>query len=85
MALEMLKAENELLRAAVIEGGEGSGELKKPEDFWSPSIEVPDGVEYVEPYGPISPVPNHDGTECFKWDNTLWKKADHFKVSLKWV
>ena len=52
----------------------------KPEDFWSPSIEVPDGYEYVDEYGPISPIPGHDGTECFKWDDTLWSKAEHFKV-----
>lgn len=51
----------------------------KPEDYWSPSIEVPDGYEYVDEYGPISPIPGHDGTECFKWDDTLWSKAEHFK------
>jgi 1,4-alpha-glucan branching enzyme len=24
-------------------------------------------------------VPDHDGTACFKWDETLWAKADHFR------
>ena len=57
----------------------------QPEDFWSPAVEVPDGVEYVDEYGAISPVPDHDGTACFKWDETLWAKADHFRVSwLAW-
>lgn len=59
---------------------EGSGTALVPEDYWSPCIEVPDGMEYVDEYGPISPVPNHDGTMCFKWDNTLWSAAEHFKV-----
>jgi hypothetical protein len=61
-----------------------TGELK-PEDYWSPSIEVPDGYEYVDEYGPISNIPGHDGTECFKWDDTLWAKADHFKVTTRTV
>lgn len=51
----------------------------QPEDFWSPSIEVPAGYAYVDEYGKISPIPAHDGTECFKWDNTLWAKQDHFR------
>lgn len=42
--------------------------------------QVPDGVEFVDEYGAITPVPAHDGTECFKFDDTLWTKADHFKV-----
>ncbi|PNH05198.1 1,4-alpha-glucan-branching enzyme 2-1, chloroplastic/amyloplastic [Tetrabaena socialis] len=50
-----------------------------PEDYWSPCIEVPDNMEYVDEYGPLSPIPNHDGTLCFKWDNTMWSAADHFK------
>lgn len=54
--------------------------LEKPEDYWSPCIDVPDNMEYVDEYGPISPIPNHDGTMSFKWDNTLWSAAEHFKV-----
>lgn len=33
-----------------------------------------------EAYGLISPIPDHDGTECLKWDPSLWSHADHFKV-----
>lgn len=40
---------------------------------------VPEGHEYREVYGKISPVPDHDGTECFRWDDTLWAKANHFR------
>lgn len=73
-----------MLRASLLQNGEteltSTSTDKIPEDFWSPAIEVPDGIEYQDVYGPISPVPNHDGTECFRWDNTLWKKADHFRV-----
>jgi 1,4-alpha-glucan branching enzyme len=24
-------------------------------------------------------MPNHDGTECLRWDDTLWSHAEHFK------
>lgn len=51
-----------------------------PEDFWSPAIEVPDNVAFHDEIGAISRIPDHDGTACFKWDETLWAKADHFKV-----
>lgn len=34
----------------------------------------------VQVYGDIKPVPSHDGTECLKFDDTLWSHADHFKV-----
>lgn len=34
----------------------------QPEDYWSPAIEVPPGYAYEDEYGPISPMPNHDGT-----------------------
>jgi hypothetical protein len=55
-----------------------------PEDFWSPAMNVPEGHEYKEIYGKISPVPEHDGTECFKWDETLWSKENHFRV-MPWL
>jgi hypothetical protein len=41
---------------------------------------VPEGQAFVEQYGLLSPIPDHDGTECLKWDPTLWSHADHFKV-----
>ncbi|KAF5835129.1 glycoside hydrolase superfamily [Dunaliella salina] len=50
-----------------------------PEDYWTPGIEVVEGNEYVDHYGEISPIPQHDGTECFKWDNMLWSAEAHFK------
>jgi hypothetical protein len=50
-----------------------------PEDYWSPAIDVPSGFRYEDDYGAITPVPEHDGTACFQWDDTLWQKAEHFK------
>lgn len=52
----------------------------QPEDFWSPTIEVPQGFVYEDEYGSLTPIPSHDGTECLKWDDTLWSHADHFRV-----
>jgi 1,4-alpha-glucan branching enzyme len=52
----------------------------QPEDYWSPALDVPPGYGYHDEYGRITPMPNHDGTECFKWDNTLWSHAEHFKA-----
>ncbi|PSC69000.1 starch branching enzyme isoform B [Micractinium conductrix] len=49
------------------------------EDFWSPAMSVPEGQAYIEQIGLPSPIPDHDGTECLKWDPTLWSHADHFK------
>ncbi len=88
--LERLKAENESLRSSLkdVESGAAialdliDAEGVMPEDFWSPAVHVPDGHEFVEEYGAPSQIPNHDGTECFKWDNTMWSAADHFKVCL---
>jgi 1,4-alpha-glucan branching enzyme len=51
-----------------------------PEDFWSPALDIPEGLAMEDVYGPITPVPNHDGTMCFKWDNTLWSAEGHFRV-----
>ncbi|KAJ9519994.1 hypothetical protein QJQ45_014719, partial [Haematococcus lacustris] len=50
-----------------------------PEDYWSPALEVAPDNEYVDEYGAISPIPNHDGTACFQWDNTLWSSEGHFR------
>lgn len=50
-----------------------------PEDFWSP-VTGPISGGSVDDYGTIQPVPDHDGTECLKWDDSLWTHADHFKV-----
>jgi len=51
-----------------------------PGDYWTPQGE--DVGEFVERLGALSPIPDHDGTECLKWDDTLWSHADHFKVHL---
>jgi hypothetical protein len=52
------------------------------EDFWSPQLPPAPGGEFVEVYGKIQPLPEHDGTECLKFDNTLWSHGEHFKVKL---
>ena len=54
-------------------------EVDTPEDYWSP-VSDPISVGNVDEYGSIQPVPQHDGTECLKWDDSLWSHADHFKV-----
>mmetsp|Transcript_38602 Transcript_38602/g.114639 ORF Transcript_38602/g.114639 Transcript_38602/m.114639 type:complete len:851 (-) Transcript_38602:12-2564(-) len=81
-ALEMLRQENELLREALgdtASGGAAAITRDSPEDYWMPSISVPEGVPYQDEYGAISPIPDHDGTDCFRWDNTLWSQQAHFK------
>ncbi|WIA23688.1 hypothetical protein OEZ85_000382 [Tetradesmus obliquus] len=104
--LEVLRRENELLKATVAEASASIQELEgslsssnvplpqgafagspasidsralAPEDYWSPTIDVPAGYVYEDEYGAITPVPSHDGTECLKWDDTLWSHADHFR------
>lgn len=68
----------------VVEGnGNGVVEAEAPqtyEDFWTPQVAPAPGGEFVEEYGPIRPLPEHDGTDCLKWDNTLWSHGEHFKV-----
>eukprot|EP00882_Tetradesmus_deserticola_P024958 GHRQ01027340.1.p1 GENE.GHRQ01027340.1~~GHRQ01027340.1.p1 ORF type:complete len:184 (-),score=34.00 GHRQ01027340.1:159-710(-) len=105
--LEVLRRENELLKATVAEASASIQELEtslsssdvplpqgalatsaasldtrnlEPQDYWSPTIDVPAGYVYEDEYGAISPIPGHDGTECLKWDDTLWSHADHFRV-----
>jgi hypothetical protein len=92
-ALERLRAENASLRASL---GKVEAQLEildpstlavgslNPEDFWSPLADVPGDHEFIEEYGTPSPVPNHDGTECFKWDNTMESAREHFKVRKYW-
>lgn len=59
-ALELLQRENELLRQAL------EATATKPEDVWSPEVSPAPGGEYIEVLGKPSPIPGHDGTECFK-------------------
>ena len=56
-----------------------SAKPNNPGDYWSPQGEEQEG-EFKEILGPISPLPEHDGTECLKWDDSLWSHADHFRV-----
>ena len=35
-------------------------EATTPEEFWSPSLEPAPGGEFIEEYGLLSPVPDHD-------------------------
>lgn len=37
------------------------------------------GSGEVETLGSISQIPDHDGTECLKWDDSLWSHAEHFR------
>jgi hypothetical protein len=46
------------------------------------SLQADPGAPFVEQYGAIQPVPQHDGTECLKWDDSLWGHAEHFKVPM---
>lgn len=54
--------------------------ISSPEDFWTPLRPPPSKGEYKDQYGKLSPVPQHDGTECLETDDTLWTHAEHFKV-----
>ena len=56
--------------------------ISTPEDFWTPLAPPPKTAAYKEQYQPIKPPPEHDGTECLKWDDSLWSHADHIKVHL---
>ena len=53
-----------------------------PEDYWTPQGQD-QGGEWQEKLGALSPFPDHDGTECLKWDDSLWSHADHFKVTAR--
>ena len=62
------------------ESTQAQQEADNPEDFWSP-VSAPTATPgKVDDYGALQPVPDHDGTECLKWDDSLWSHADHFKV-----
>lgn len=54
-------------------------EAKTLEDLWSPIQQPSPGGEFVEEHGLMSPVPEHDGTACLQWDDSLWSHADHFR------
>ena len=72
--LEKALAQEQAAEAATLEADSDA-----PEDFWAPSL-APLDRDSVDIYGPISPIPEHDGTDCLKWDSSLWSHGDHFKV-----
>jgi hypothetical protein len=45
----------------------------------APCAPAPPAPPRPRRYGSMSPIPGHDGTDCFRWDNTLWSAAEHFK------
>ena len=53
------------------------------EDFWCPEVKPLRGGLKEHPLPEMRPPANHDGTECLKWDETLWSHADHFRVRLQ--
>ena len=64
--------------ASQLPGTEG----QTAEDFWTPEVApVPGGLN-EDPLPPMKSPPEHDGTSCLKWDDTLWSHADHFKARL---
>jgi 1,4-alpha-glucan branching enzyme len=51
-----------------------------PSVNWSPAIKPCDGGILDESRLPsMSEIPEHDGTDCLKWDDSLWSHAEHFK------
>jgi len=78
-----LEAEAAALGVSVgADGAEASPAV--PEDSWMPGVPDPGyGVtdlpaDWDAPQA-LPPVPDHDGTECLKFDDTLWSHADHFR------
>ncbi|KAK9835549.1 hypothetical protein WJX74_002755 [Apatococcus lobatus] len=54
-------------------------QASSPEDYWSPFQITPNDKVYMDPPVKVAPPPEHDGTECLKWDDSLWTHAEHFK------
>ena len=48
---------------------------------WSPIQYQPPSHEMEDPHGlaPDSLYESEDGTGCFRWDESLWRAADHFR------
>lgn len=75
----MAELEKRLEEGEEAESAQAQQGADTPEDFWSP-VSAPLSVGAVDDYGALQPAPAHDGTECLKWDDSLWSHADHFKV-----
>jgi 1,4-alpha-glucan branching enzyme len=79
--VDVSELEKSLAEEQAAEASKLEAEADNPEDFWSPvAAPLPAGAK-LDDYGPLSPIPEHDGTDCLKWDDSLWSHADHFKVS----
>ena len=51
-----------------------------PLALWAPVAQRADPLPFPDPKQPVKPLPDSsDGTECLKWDDSLWSHADHFK------
>ena len=59
-------------------GAEAGLDAKTAEDYWSP--QCPPAAPFQDDYGTLQPLPQHDGTECLKWDDSLRSHTEHFKV-----
>ena len=77
--MDVAELEKALAEEQAAEAGALEADSEAPEDFWAPSL-PPLDRDSVDVYGAISPIPEHDGTECLKWDSSLWSHGDHFKV-----
>ncbi len=77
--MDVAELEKRLEEGEQAESTQAQQEADNAEDFWSP-VSAPLSVGSVDDYGALQPVPAHDGTECLKWDDSLWSHADHFKV-----
>lgn len=69
--------EGQLRQAGVGYGAPVSDEVAV--QVWSPECPPAPGGYFNEQYGAVAPIPDHDGTACFKWDDSLWSHADHFR------
>lgn len=81
-SVEQLEQELKQSGVAVPSAGkwEASDTGVGPSAQWSPARAPCDGGILDESkLPPMSTVPDHDGTECLKWDDTLWSHAEHFK------
>lgn len=76
----MSELEKSLAEEQAAEASELEAKSDNPEDFWSPVCAPFPSNAKLDEYGALSPIPEHDGTECLKWDNSLWSHGDHFKV-----
>ena len=51
-----------------------------PLALWAPVVPRSNPLPFTDPKQPVTPLPDSsDGTECLKWDDSLWSHADHFK------